>query len=231
MRTRNAVRQTLRIIHPFADEDDVVRVYKLPDRGAAAGAQRHIWPYGARLGPTASGHWSNLVEGKDQPPLHPLLRKVNWRELLRIVQSHRQIGLPTSVNADAGRGWAPCGYMAVEISMNRCLGARRILLRVLGTCSKGSEAPKNNLPQRAKCGVCPCCVRATHVLIPATYEAGTHDRRTNNAAKLWQVYGHSQLRGSVVFYPIRVRSVWAELDCRQARGYAPALSESGGSAK
>ena len=130
-----------------------------------------------------------MVEGKDQPPLPPLLRKVNRRELLRIAQARRQIGLPTSIDAEASLGWALYAYMAAGISMNHCNGARRILLRVLGSCSKDSEAPKINLSQRAKCGVCPSCVRATNVLIPATYGVGACDRRKANAAKLWQLYG------------------------------------------
>ena len=95
----------------------------------------------------------------------------------------------TSVNTDTSLGWALYEYMAVEILMNHCHGAQRILLRVLGSCSKGSEAPKSNLPQRAKCGVCPCCVRATRVPIPATYEVGTYGRRKANATRLWQLYG------------------------------------------
>ena len=94
MCTRNAIRQTLEIIHPFANEDDIFHVHKLPDRKSAVGASKHIWPYGACLGPMASGHWSNLVEGRVQPPLPPLLRKLNRRELLQIAQAPLQIGLP-----------------------------------------------------------------------------------------------------------------------------------------
>ena len=53
------------------------------------------------------------------------------------------------------------------------MGAQRALLRVEGACSKGSESLKaGGLPLRAKCGLCPRCTRATHALIPATYEVG-----------------------------------------------------------
>ena len=79
--------------------------------------------------------------------------------------------------------------MSVEILMNDCQGAPSPLLRVEGSCSKGSEATKNNLAQRAKCGVCPCCVTATHVLVPTTYNVGKCDCRKRNTTKLWQKYG------------------------------------------
>ena len=88
----------------------------------------------------ASGHWSNLVEAKGQPRLPALLRKINWRELLRILQAHLQIGLPTSVNTDGQLGWALYAYMSVEIVMYRRQGAQSILLRVEGLRSKGPEA-------------------------------------------------------------------------------------------
>ena len=94
MCARNVIRQTLEIIRPFANEDDIFHVHKLPDRRSAVGASKHVWPYGALLGPMASGRRSNLVEGRVQPPLPPLLRKLNWREFLQIAQAHLQIGLP-----------------------------------------------------------------------------------------------------------------------------------------
>ena len=129
------------------------------------------------------------MEGKNQPPLPPLLRKTNWRELMQILRAHRQIGLPCSVNTGASLGWALYAYTSVRIFANHCNGAQNILLRVLGSRSKGSEALKSSIPQRAMCGVCPCCVRATHVLIPATYEAGSFDCRKASAVGLWQLYG------------------------------------------
>ena len=73
---------------------------KLPTRRVVAGSTKHMWSDGTRLGPMASGHWSNLVEDKDQPRLPPLLLTVNWRELVPILQAHLRIGLPASVNAD-----------------------------------------------------------------------------------------------------------------------------------
>ena len=169
---------------------EMFHVYRLPPRRVANGALKHGWSYGARLGRNATGQWSNMVEGSTQPPLPPALRKVNWRELLQILQASQQVGLPCSVNTDASLGWPLYGYQSFEISMENCLGARHILLRILGQRCKGSEAGrKEGVAQRAKRGFCPCCSRATHVLIPATYEQGQFGRRKANAVRLWQLYG------------------------------------------
>ena len=161
-------------------------MYRLPPRRVADGATKHTWSFGTRLGPNATGQWSNMVVGSEQPSVPPALRKVNWRELLQILQASRQVGLPCSVNTDASLGWPLYGYQSYEIPVDRCLGAQNIFLRVAGQCCKGSEAvKKEGVAQRAKCGFCPCCPRATHVLIPATFEQGQFSRRKANAVRLW----------------------------------------------
>ena len=124
--------QTLELIRPFSEKDDLFHVYELPLRRVAQGSLKHEWPSGARLGLTASGAWSNRVTDQQQPRLPPLLRKVNWRELLHILQASLQIGLPTSVNTDGKLGWALYAYMSTEILMDRCGGARSLLLRAQG---------------------------------------------------------------------------------------------------
>ena len=132
MCTWDANKQKLEVIRPFSDKDDIFHVYQLPLRRVAQGSSKHMWSFGARVGPMASGAWSNLVEDKQQPCLPPLLRKVNWRELLHILQASLQIGLPTSVNTDGKLGWALYAYMSTEIRMDRCGGARSLLLRAQG---------------------------------------------------------------------------------------------------
>ena len=70
------------------------------------------------------------------------------------------------------------------------MGAQGISLRVVGACSKGPESPKvGGFPQRAKCGFRLSCTRFTHALIPATYDAGSFDRRKANAVRFWQMRG------------------------------------------
>ena len=57
MCTWDAIRQKLKIIKPFSNTDDIFHVFKLPLRRVAVGSTKHMWPFGARLGPMASGHW------------------------------------------------------------------------------------------------------------------------------------------------------------------------------
>ena len=93
-------------------------------------------------------------------------------------------------------------YMPTEILMNHCHGAQSILLRVEGVRSKGSEALKSELAQRAKCGIPPCCALATHVLVPATYDVGRFDRKKANTTQLWQRFGPMATRNyaAAVYY-------------------------------
>ena len=69
-------------------------------------------------------------------------------------------------------------------------------------CSKGAEALKSELAQRAKCGVCPRCASATHVLVPAAYDVGRFDRRKANTTQLWQRFGPMATRNyaTAVYY-------------------------------
>ena len=103
---------------------------------------------------------------------------------MHILQASLLIGRPTSVKTGGKLGWALYAYMSTEISMNHCHGAQSLLLRVKGVCSKGSDALKGELAQRAKCGICPCCALATHVLAPATYDVGRFARKKANATQL-----------------------------------------------
>ena len=166
-----------------------LHVFELPKRRAVEGSEKHLWPYGIRLGPKASGAWSNLVSDKKQPRLPPRLRKVNWRELMQILRAPNQLGLPTSVNTDGKLGWSLSAYMSPEILFNHCEGTQSILIRVERVCPKGHEALKTALAQRAKVGICPCCALATHVLVPSTYSAGRYDRKKANSTSLRQRFG------------------------------------------
>ena len=108
---------------------------------------------------------------------------------MRILLANLQIGLPASVNTDGKLGWALYSYMSTEILMNHCHGAQSLLLRVEGVCSRGSEALKSELAQRARCGICPRCALATQILVPATYDVGRFDRKKANTTQLWQRFG------------------------------------------
>ena len=152
MCTRDAGAQRIEAARPFRDQTGMFHVYRLPPRRVADGATKHAWSYGARLGRSATGQWSNMAEGSKQPPLPPALRTVNWRELLQILQASRQVGLPRSVDTDASLGWFLYCYRSTEILIENCLGAQNILLRVVGARSKGSERPMLQSPPPTRRG-------------------------------------------------------------------------------
>ena len=79
--------------------------------------------------------------------------------------------------------------MAPEILLNVCEGNQYLLLRIEAYCTKGHESSTRELAQKAKVGLCPCCARATHVLVPPTYPVGKPDRKKRNLISLWQQFG------------------------------------------
>ena len=155
----------------------------------------HSWSYGIRLGKKASGAWANYVSDVVQPKLPPVLRKINWRELVQISQAPNQLGLPTSLNTDSKLGWSVYSYMSPEILFESCEGSKSILLRIEGYCSKGHDAGREFLAQRAKVGLCPCCAVATHVLVPPVYLVGGPDRKKYNSTTFWPRHGPLARRG------------------------------------
>ena len=185
--TWNESMQQPSVFFPFSDENDLFHVYQLPKRRVAPGRDLHNWSFGIRLGEKASGAWANQVIDKKQPLPPPVLRRVDWRELLDILKAPRQLGLPASSNTDGALGWAVYSYMAPEVLLNICDGHKFILLRITGYCTRGHDS--NVLAQKAKVGLCPCCAEATHVLVPPSYAVGRPDRKKKNSVYLWQRFG------------------------------------------
>ena len=181
--------QRPQIFCPFTDASDLFHVYELPSRRVAPGQALHKWSFGIRLGEKASGAWANNVIDKTQPLPPPVLRKIDWRELVQILRAPNQLGLPPSSSTDSKLGWAVYSYMAPEILLNVCEGNQYLLLRIQGYCTKGHESSTKELAQKAKVGLCPCCARATHVLVPPAYPVGKPGRKKRNSISLWQQYG------------------------------------------
>ena len=187
--TWNEIAQQAQIFFPFSDSSDLFHAYALPTRRAAPGKDLHQWSFGLRLGEKASGAWANQIVDKKQPNPPPVLRKIDWRELVQILKAPHQLGLPASSNTDSKLGWAVYSYMAPEVLLNVCEGHQHLLLRIEGYCTKGHEASSKEIAQKAKVGLCPCCARATHVLVPPAYPVGRPDRKKRNQISLWQRYG------------------------------------------
>ena len=93
------------ISRPFSDQNDLFHVFELPPRRVANGPDLHQWSLGIRLGERASGAWPNLISDRKQPRPPPVLRKINWRELVQILRAPNQLGLTTSTNTDSKLGW------------------------------------------------------------------------------------------------------------------------------
>ena len=55
--------------------------------------------------------------------------------------------------------------------------------------ARGRSRRRPGVFRKAMCGLRPCCTRATHALIRATYEVGCYGRRKAIAARLWQSRG------------------------------------------
>ena len=187
--TWNEATQRPQIFFPFSEASDLFHVYALPPRRAAPGEKLHQWSFGLRLGLKASGAWSNQIVDTQQPNPPPVLRKIDWRELVQILKAPHQLGLPASSNTDSKLGWAVYSYMAPEVLLNICEGRQHLLLRIEGYCTKGHEASNKEIAQKAKVGLCPCCARATHVLVPPAYPVGRPDRKKRNQIYLWQRFG------------------------------------------
>ena len=187
--TWNEAAQRPQIFFPFSEASDLFHVYALPPRRAAPGNKLHQWSFGLRLGLKASGAWSNQIIDTQQPNPPPVLRKIDWRELVQILKAPNQLGLPASSNSDSKLGWAVYSYMSPEVLLDICEGRQHLLLRIEGYCTKGHEASNKDIAQRAKVGLCPCCARATHVFVPPAYPIGRPDRKKRNQIYLWQRFG------------------------------------------
>ena len=134
--TRDDVKDCIALFEPFKETPDLFLPYKLPERRVADSRQFHGWVFGTRLGPRATGKWSNMVEGPNdqQPKGAPALRNANWRELRDFLRASQQIGMPCTTNADSQLGWSEYAFQGPEVLMQHCEGAQSILLRLEGDC-------------------------------------------------------------------------------------------------
>ena len=108
---------------------------------------------------------------------------------MEILKTPDQLGLPASTNTDSQLGWAVYSYMAPEVLLDVCEGSQSLLLRIEGYSTRGHSSSSQELAQKAKVGLCPCCARATHVLVPPAYLVGKSDRKKQNSISLWQSFG------------------------------------------
>ena len=102
----------------------------------------------------------------------PAMGKSPIREVLGFLQARGQFGFPPSMHLDACLGYCCVGYQGAEMALSKCDAGKYILVRLGGAVSKGCDAAKSNLAQKAKVGYCPCCTKATQIAIPMSYHLG-----------------------------------------------------------
>ena len=120
--------------------------------------------------PICSGLHSQMASDLDATP--PGIRKVGFRELMGVPRCPGQVGYPPSVATDAQLGFSVLAYQSAEILFDRCEGGGRILVRILGTCTRAPQGgKKGDITQRAEARYCPCCARPAHVAAPSRYSA------------------------------------------------------------
>ena len=81
------------------------------------------------------------------------------------------LDVPT-MNTDADLGYSVMCFSSATIALNHFEEAGSILARPDGRASKGREASKRFLTQRAEVGFCLFCVIPIHVAAPSNYFVG-----------------------------------------------------------
>ena len=81
-------------------------------------------------------------------------------------------------------------YRSAEVLPDRCGGQERILVRLVGTCTRAYQgSTTDDITQRAKVSYYPCCTRPTHVALPPRYTAGKNSGHRAHGAQLWKGHG------------------------------------------
>ena len=152
------------------------QVWELKGRAARNGRARDDWRLGARLGPNASGIFSQMIF--DLGAIPPGMRMAGFREVMEGLRSPAKVGYPPSVATDAQLGCSVAAYQSAEVRFERCEGGGRILVRVTGSrtrAHKGSQ--QGDIAQRAKGEYCLCCTRPAHIAVPSRYQVGEYSAR------------------------------------------------------
>ena len=163
-------------------------VWKIPDRAVCE--YRHEYRMGVRLGPTASGKFSQhpLITLENTPPG---IRLSSAWETIPFLSSYQQVGTPPAAYTDAQLGNAVYTYQAGEVAF-QCGATGSILWRIIGKHSRAHQAEGGNptkVSQKGKVGFCPCCSMVSHIAAPATYLLGDYCHHKAVVMGLWQYYG------------------------------------------
>ena len=101
----------------------------------------------ARLGPQARGYATDYLRKAEDNPPHAL-RRSSPRESLRMPRARSHIGAPAPMNTNAAPGLSRRRYQSISFGQELRGGRKDILFRIEGTSSRGSEAPRGEVPRR-----------------------------------------------------------------------------------
>ena len=125
---------------------------------------------GVGVGPNASGECTNHLRGPQFIP--PVPRMSSPRRVLGFFGTRGQFGFLASMHADACLGYSAMGYQSWEVAGEICDARRFILTHHVGPVAQGRDALPKSLAQKANAGFCLCCVKATHIAVPPSFELG-----------------------------------------------------------
>ena len=101
-----ALDENARLLRPLV-------VWELKSRSARDGKQCRNWRLGARLGPDASGLYSQMVSDLGATP--PGIRKAGFREVMEVLRRPGQVGYPPNVATDAQLGFSVMASQSAEV--------------------------------------------------------------------------------------------------------------------
>ena len=139
--------------------------------------------------------WGRMPVGRRRknpsPPSWRLraVRKASPREILAFLQNLQQIGRPATMNTDACLGFCAMGYQSWGIAYGICEAGPSCLVRHSGPVTEDHCAPESSPTRRGKVGLRSCCVAATQVAIPVSYNSGPFGELKHVGLRLWAPEG------------------------------------------
>lgn len=161
---------------------------------------RRDWWRGVRLGPDEDSSRSRRADPALATP--PGVRATSEGEIIAFSQADGQVGFPPVISTDASPGYSATAYQSSNILFGNLEGGN-IALVLEGTTSRCHNGGKTELARRATVRDCPCCTAATHVAIPAPYEAGEFSNEGDRALEFRKNLGPWVDRRHVAYFLLR----------------------------
>ena len=99
-------------------------------------------------GPNESG--GGLTEATSEQCAAPAFRKASVRELMAVRLAPGQVGYPPTMRPNASLGFACAGYRSDEVAVSSRDAVGRLLVRFVGTNSRGHSGSRRELARELK---------------------------------------------------------------------------------